>query len=477
MQYIALVVAGDDAVLIRKLPERGKCEIGSTSECDIALAAADGAVHHAVLTTGDDVQVEVLKGEVTIRRVARIDGVPRHRETPLPLGRPMRLQAGDCLALGSTLVIVHREKALGAGNLGFDAPLASGQPVRAVVHPGLVAHDPRMRALLDELQIAARSELNVLLWGETGVGKEVFAEMVHQGSPRARGPQVRLNCAAFSESLFEAELFGYEAGAFTGALRAKPGLLEIAQGGTVFLDEVSEMPLALQAKMLRVLDERCVWRVGALRGRPIDVRFIAATNRDLQQEVQRGHFRQDLLFRLHGMSFRIPSLRERRLDIVPLALHFAQLAYAKAQLTMKPSFSRDALDRLEQHAWIGNVRELRNVVERAVLLAGAAPILPHHLRLESIPGSAAGTISFAEDQQGSSERGIEASAYAEGQRIRAALELCAGNQTAAAAHLGISRRTLVYKLDRYGFSRPRKPTGARHRAVPRPNLVVAGRLS
>jgi DNA-binding NtrC family response regulator len=302
------------------------------------------------------------------------------------------------------------------------------------------------------------------LLGETGVGKEVLAEVVHRRSPRHGAPFLRLNCAALSETLLESELFGHEKGAFTGAAQAKPGLLETADGGTVFLDEIGELSAAMQVKLLRVLEDRKVTRVGALAARSIDVRFVAATNRDLEAEVQRGAFRQDLFFRLSGITLTIPPLRERRAEIEPLARLFA--ARSAAQLGRPaPGISRAALDALVRHSWPGNVRELRNVMERAVVLAEADEITPDHLLLPSAkpaetraaPSAAPAVDPAPAAAGGAGAAGLRAELDAiERQRILDALAAAAGNQTQAAAALGMSRRTFIARLDEYGIPRPRK---------------------
>ena len=224
------------------------------------------------------------------------------------------------------------------------------------------------------LQRVARGNINVLVTGETGVGKELVAELVHQLSPRAARPLVRINCAALTETLLASELFGHERGAFTGADRAKPGLLESAEGGTVFLDEVGELPLGIQPKLLRVLEDKEVVRVGALKGRAIDVRFVAATNRDLEHEIERGRFRQDLYFRLNGFQVHIPALRERPDDVPEIARGFLATAAKRAGLRGPASIAREAMALLEGYSWPGNVRELRNVIERACLLARGSTI-------------------------------------------------------------------------------------------------------
>ena len=288
--------------------------------------------------------------------------------------------------------------------------------------------------------------ISVLLLGETGVGKEVVAEAIHRRSPRARAPFVRLNCAAFSESLLESELFGHERGAFTGAAEAKPGLLETAGGGTVFLDEVAEMPLAFQAKLLRVLEERAVRRVGGVASRPLDARFVAATNRDLQADVASGRFRRDLFFRIAGATITVPPLRERKEEIAPLARLFAEQASAQVGRAA-PSLTEAALARLESDPWPGNVRELRNVIERAVLVCSGARIEETDLPPKGGPAPAA-PAAASHDPGG------------EPQKIADALQRCAGNQSKAAKLLGISRRTLINRLDQYGLARPQKKSGA-----------------
>ncbi|HYV45133.1 MAG TPA: sigma 54-interacting transcriptional regulator [Myxococcaceae bacterium] len=317
-----------------------------------------------------------------------------------------------------------------------------------------VIADLAMVQLYKLIDKVAAGNINVLVLGETGAGKELVAEAVHRRSPRAPRPFVRINCAALSESLLESELFGHERGAFTGATEAKPGLLESAAGGTVLLDEVGELPLSTQAKLLRVLEERAVRRVGSLKLRPIDARFVAATNRSLEAEVEAGRFRKDLYFRLAGVALVVPPLRERRQEIGPMASAFARVA---ARQLGRPGadarISPAAMRLLEQYAWPGNIRELRNAVERAVLLAGGGPVDVEHLPLEKMsavwlapPSPAPAPAPAPEGDRAAAER----------QRIADALHKCAGNQTQAARLLGISRRTLLYKLDAHGLPRPQK---------------------
>jgi two-component system, NtrC family, response regulator AtoC len=340
------------------------------------------------------------------------------------------------------------------------------------------------RLFLDELTLRRRipmlgpiasSTISVLLLGETGVGKEIVAHAVHQHSPRAAAPMVCLNCCALSETLLESELFGYERGAFTGANRSKPGLLEVARGGTVFLDEVGEMPLGLQAKLLRVLEQREMLRVGALRPTPIDVRLISATNRNLPMECAAGRFRTDLYFRLDGISVTIAPLRDRKDEIPALARSFVARTSEQLGRGRPPEISSEAMSVLVRCAWPGNIRELRNVMERATVLSAGAVIdvehLPDRLLAPSAPApplpplprppTPPDAFTLApRSMHGEELEGVLLSPAQERARIVAALRECRGNQTQAARLLGVSRRTLVSRLTEYGLPRPRRPRSA-----------------
>ena len=307
----------------------------------------------------------------------------------------------------------------------------------------------------------AQANINALILGETGVGKEVMAQMLHRLSPRADKPMVSLNCAGLSESLIETELFGHEKGSFTGATQSRAGLLETAHGGTVFLDEIGEMPLKVQATLLRVIEAREVLPVGGRRPRAIDVRFIAATNRDLEAECAKGTFRQDLYFRLNGITLTIPPLRERRSEIAELARGFLTQACQdvnRPEVTISP----EAMNLLMGYAWPGNIRELKNVIERAVVLCEGPEILPDHLPLEKMqssqdspPPETDATAVAPAGGVGSTSPDHDAKSV-ERQRIIDALAACAGNQSRAAKLLGMPRRTFVSKLDLYGIPRPQK---------------------
>jgi transcriptional regulator with PAS, ATPase and Fis domain len=285
----------------------------------------------------------------------------------------------------------------------------------------------------------ARGQISVLVLGETGVGKEILTRQIHQLSPRAAHPFLRLNCAALPESLIESELFGHEKGAFTGAVTTKPGLLETATGGTVFLDEIGELPLPIQAKLLRVIEDRVIFRVGSIRTRKIDVRFIAATNRDLEVEVDRGTFRRDLFFRLAGVVLRVPPLRERRSEIVAFAREF--LSDATPSGAPVRALSTAAMLWLESQTWPGNLRELRNMIERAVLICDGPVIEVEHLDPAVGVDIRSNRAKVAPDDR---------------HRVVEALSRSAGNQSGAARSLGISRNTLIARLEKYGLARPRK---------------------
>ena len=287
----------------------------------------------------------------------------------------------------------------------------------------------------------------MILLGETGSGKEMCAELLHRASKRAKGRLLCLNCAALPESLLESELFGHERGAFTGATHDKMGLLEAADGGSVFLDELGDMPLAIQVKLLRVLEAKEVLRIGARSPRPLDVRVIAATNRDLQERITAGFFREDLFYRLNGISVIVPPLRERPADIVPLAQSFAARAARDGE--PPPPLSGASLAFLRAQRWTGNVRELKNAVERALVLCDGPSIEPQHLRESVVSGSPAARPG---------PDGLRAEVEAlERQRIEQALRDAGGSQRRTAALLGISRGALLRRLSQYNLlgSRPR----------------------
>jgi two-component system, NtrC family, response regulator AtoC len=299
--------------------------------------------------------------------------------------------------------------------------------------------------------------ITVLVLGETGTGKEVLANWIHRRSPRANGPFVCINCAALTETLLESELFGHEKGAFTGASAAKPGLLETAAGGTVFLGEIGEMNPALQTKLLRALESREIMRVGGRATRAIDVRFIAATNRELEADVASKRFRQDLYFRLNGITLTIPPLRERVEDISPLARRFIAQA-SRVAGRRPPRLSTEAFELLQAYSWPGNIRELRNVMERALVLCEGSEISVEHLPVEKLRlermGAPPASDAPARATAPNAGHGDGVGDDRERERILGAMTEFGGNQTRVAAKLGIARGTLISRLERYGIKRP-----------------------
>ena len=320
----------------------------------------------------------------------------------------------------------------------------------APVSAGLVAEDPAARQVMLLAARVARSDATVLLTGESGTGKEVFARYIHEQSARAGGPFVAINCAAIPDSLLEATLFGYEKGAYTGAQAAQAGKFEQANGGTLLLDEISEMPLGLQAKLLRVLQEREVERVGGKRATPLDIRILATSNRDMSEEVRRGRFREDLFYRLNVFPLRIPALRERPGDLLPLARHF--LALFGGREGRKPYLSPEATAKIAAHPWPGNARELENAMQRALILAPGNEILAEHLLLAADALPPPLRAPAAELSSRTAPEGGENAANMrdlERQHILDTLLKVNGSRKKAVEILGISERTLRYKLAQY----------------------------
>jgi two-component system, response regulator FlrC len=297
----------------------------------------------------------------------------------------------------------------------------------------------------------ARTDATVLLTGESGTGKEVFARYIHDQSARAKGPFVAINCAAIPDNLLEATLFGHEKGAFTGAQAAQAGKFEQANGGTLLLDEISEMPLGLQAKLLRVLQEREVERVGGKRPVALDIRVLATSNRDMAAEVKAGRFREDLFYRLNVFPLAIPPLRERPGDIVPLARHF--LALHGGRLGRAARFSAAAEAKLAAHAWPGNVRELENVVQRSLIMAAGETIEADALAFSGMaigaPTAAAAMPAPAVAQPAPEPVAPANMKDLERQHILDTLAKVGGSRKKAVELLGISERTLRYKLAQY----------------------------
>ncbi len=303
--------------------------------------------------------------------------------------------------------------------------------------PELVTQDVAMRQLVERAGRVARTEATVFLEGETGTGKEVLARWIHRESGRARGPFIAVNCAALPETLIEAELFGHERGAFTGAVGRRVGMFEAANGGTLLLDEVTEIPVGVQAKLLRALQEREVVRVGSAHAVRVDTRVIAVTNRDIRSEVGTGRFRADLYFRLAVIRLRMPALRERLGDVRALSEHFVR-RYRAMHGGVAEGLTDGAVRMLEGHGWPGNVRELENVIQRAVILSGGREIGMEHLELEGLAAATTEVIA-----------GAHTVAEMERALILTTLKRLGGNRTHTARALGVSVRTIRNRLREY----------------------------
>jgi len=427
-ERVLLVIDGA-ALQVMPLPGGGTLTIGRASRCDVVIDSGSVSRHHANLTIGGDVEIE----DAGSSNGTFVDGVK------LPANRPVRLAIGVPFLIGAVTVMVQTR---------------AGSRRETTTQSSLLA------ALEQSASRIAVGRLSVIVVGETGAGKERFAERLHEMSPRGAASFVRVNCSAISEPLLEAELFGSEAA-------NKPGMLELADGGTAFLSDIDQLPNTLQQKLLRAIEDAAVRRINAARARPIDVRYVASTSKDLSAEVEAGRFRRDLYFRLAGATFAIPPLRDRKDEVLPLAEQF--IASAASPLGRAFTLSEDARQWLTSHDWPGNIRELRNACERAVLLATGALIERHHLttiddpakrlpdqrtrRHATIPPPPGIRAPSAADMPSQVRATV---AELEKQRILEALDRCAGNQTRAAEVLGISRRTLINRLDEYGIARPRK---------------------
>jgi len=417
-----LVVFAPQQVPARHLLAIGKLVIGRAATCDIVVEHETISRQHAALhVTASGVEIEDL-GSANGTSVAG-NVVAKGTKVLVPLG--------TMIALGEVVALLR-------SGPNEDDDVESSRP--------------------GEIERVAATHLPVLIMGETGAGKEVVAETIVAKSPRKDAPFVRINCAALTETLFESEVFGHERGAFTSAERAKPGLLETADGGTVLLDEVGELPLAAQAKLLRVLESGEVTRVGAVASKRVNVRFLAATNRDLAAMVEMGTFRADLLYRLDGITVRVAPLRERTAEIPTLARQLLE-AGCKVSGRKPPVLGDEAIARLVEYEWPGNVRELRRVMERvAALVPGATvdrsdlePLLISAMRMSRPPPPpSTPSTSSLRDEVKSEVESIERA------RIEDALRRAAGNQTQAAKLLGISRRTLIDRIERFGLPRPRR---------------------
>lgn len=305
-----------------------------------------------------------------------------------------------------------------------------------------IAQDPKSQALLSMALKVAQSDVGVMISGESGTGKEVLAHFIHDHSPRKKQPFIAINCAAIPEQMLEATLFGYEKGSFTGAYKTTPGKFEQAQGGTLLLDEVSEMNLSLQVKLLRVLQEKEVERIGSNKLISLDVRILATTNRQLKLEVEAGRFREDLFYRLNVFPLQWHPLRERKNDIIPLANYLIR-KHCQNKSPIVPSISSEAQKAMLAYHWPGNARELDNVIQRALVLQGQGIIDREHLQLSTEVESSSSSLSSAGDDVSTGQKNLQVNEF---DFIKKILDEYAGNRQEAAALLGVSERTLRYKL-------------------------------
>ena len=449
-----LVVFLGNESRVLPLPERGEVTVGRAPESDVRIDDASISRRHAKLRIENEIFVEDL-GSANGTSVRRHEASVGAETDRIQRGDCFMVGIGDVILFGSVRACIRRGQVKNPEEISEQTNL--DEPVIV---------DPIMKALVVEARRAARGDLPVLLLGETGVGKEVLARYIHRASRQTSGKFVVLHIAAMSESLLEAELFGHEKGAFTGATEARAGIIEGADGGTVLLDELGEIPLGLQVKLLRVLEERMVTRIGARKSRPIDVRFIAATHRDLEARVAEGQFRADLYYRINGISLRIPPLRERRADIPAIANALLEAACRRLDRASVPVLSGEVLRVFERHEWPGNVRELRNLMDRAAVFCEGDVVEVQHLPKALVEQGAGPVKPVSVVRPEVTQADVVAPVAADEfrsvvedldrRRVLDALAACGGNQTRAAEMLGMSRRTLVARLDAYGLPRPRK---------------------
>lgn len=463
MGPLELVVYINGKDKVHRLPSEGTVSIGRDHRNEIEIQDTSVSRNHAVLHIGSELRIEDKSScnGTEVYKPGRYSGTDTTIAQKPERGRFFfDVELGDRIKVGSVLLVVRKallepEKGTSGPRMWTEAPTIS---------------DPLMEALYEDVRIAAQTsmELPILVYGETGAGKESVAREVHDASPRKSRPFVAVNCTQFVQTLVESALFGYVKGAFDGARTDKRGFLDEAHTGTLFLDEIADLPLETQAKLLRVLDLGEVYPVGATLPHYVDVRVVAATNKNLLDCVRRGTFREDLYYRLKGFEFEVPPLRQRPLDIMALAERFLSDACRRDNQPNAFRFSEAALSCLRNYAFPGNVRELKKAVEVAAVRCRGAYIQPDHLpaeisRISPVPPApesappmpvnvTPAAITIPVVSQGSPE---------EKALLVAALHAHGGNQKAAAASLGMCNRTLVNRLNRYpDIPRPKKKYGS-----------------
>jgi len=403
---------------------------------DLRMPRVDGmAILARALEVDPDAVVVVVTGHGTVEAAVQAmrAGAFDFLLKPLPSNDALRLAVERGVARRRLVEENRRLRESLSPQVGFDK---------------IVGKSPAMQAVFELVRKAARSEANILIQGESGTGKELIARAIHANSPRAANVFVPVDCAALPEPLLESELFGHERGAFTGADRAKPGMFELADRGTLFLDEVGELPLGLQAKLLRALQEREIRRVGGTKLIPVDVRLVSATNRDLAEAVRKREFRDDLFYRVNVIAITLPPLRERPGDVALLAYHFLG-RYGRNRERPIEGIEPEALAVLEAHSWPGNVRELQNVIERACALADGPTIrvrdLPEHVRGRGRPAPAVADRELPLRE--AREAWLEAFTR---EYLADLLRRHGGNISQAAKSAGVDRKTLHRLLTKYG---------------------------
>lgn len=453
------VLLVDDEANVRKALSTTLSKVGydimEAASGDEALMQVESFLPEVVLL---DLRMPMMDGMETLRRMKQLDG--KHPKVVMMTAygsasdvmEAMRLGAFDYIQKPFDLAAVKQVVANALQHPENEEEPLPGQESgdEGQERSGLIGLSPAMQNVYKLVGKVSMSKANVLIQGESGTGKELIARAIHANSPRASQPLIPVNCGAIPENLLESELFGYERGAFTGAVGRKQGMFELADGGTLFLDEVGELSPALQVKLLRVLQDRKLIRLGGVESISIDVRVIAATNRNLQERIRQELFREDLYYRLNVVPIHMPPLRERKEDIPLLIRHFLA-KYSREAGKEGLYLSQTTMDLLLGYHWPGNVRQLENTIERAVILASGPSILPEHVRghLQEV-----GTVDQPAPVSGIRYEGRkmrEILQEVEREAIARALRKERGNKLQTAKRLGISRRALLYKIEMYGL--------------------------